>query len=84
MPATAAPVDALPSIDPATGATLGHHEKTPPAALPDLLARARAAQSTWAKQPIAARCERLKTLRRKILDSRSALDEAVVQDRKSV
>jgi acyl-CoA reductase-like NAD-dependent aldehyde dehydrogenase len=80
MPATAVPVDALPSIDPATGATLAHFEKTPPAALPELLARARAAQSAWSNQPIAARCARLKVLRDHILSSRAALADAVVHE----
>src|SRR3984893_14406244 len=42
MAATAISVDTLPSINPASGETLGYFEKTPPPALPQIVARARA------------------------------------------
>jgi len=80
MAATALPVDTLPSLNPATGQTLGHYQKTPPALLPELLARARSAQAVWAKLPINDRAARLKLLRDRILSSRDALADAVVNE----
>ncbi|HJX94135.1 MAG TPA: aldehyde dehydrogenase family protein, partial [Candidatus Acidoferrum sp.] len=63
MAATAIPVETIPSIDPATGKILGQFEKTPPAELPQILARARAAQSMWSAVPIERRCAQLGELR---------------------
>jgi acyl-CoA reductase-like NAD-dependent aldehyde dehydrogenase len=80
MAATAISVDTLPSINPATGATLGFFEKTSPAALPQIIARARAAQATWGRIPINERCARLGDLRDCILGSRDALADAVVAE----
>jgi succinate-semialdehyde dehydrogenase/glutarate-semialdehyde dehydrogenase len=80
MAATAIPVDAIPSLDPATGQTLAYYEKTPPALLPELLARARAAQAAWQKHSVEERCARLKVLRDRILASRSELADAVVRE----
>jgi acyl-CoA reductase-like NAD-dependent aldehyde dehydrogenase len=80
MAATAIPVDAIPSIDPATGQTLAFYEKTPPSLLPELFARARAAQAAWWKRSLAERCALLKPLRDRILASRSELAAAVVRE----
>jgi succinate-semialdehyde dehydrogenase/glutarate-semialdehyde dehydrogenase len=80
MPATTISTDALLSIDPATGATLGHVGKTSPADLPELFQRARAAQSKWQGRLISARCARLNVLRHRILESRAALADAVVRE----
>src|SRR5216684_258833 len=80
MAATAISVDTLPSINPATGETLGYFEKTPPTALPQILARARTAQADWALLPVRARCKRLGTLRERILSSRNSLADAVVAE----
>jgi succinate-semialdehyde dehydrogenase/glutarate-semialdehyde dehydrogenase len=80
MAATAISVDTLPSINPATGATLGYFEKTSPAVLPQIVARARAAQTGWGRVPLAERCARLGDLRDRIMSSRDALADAVVAE----
>src|SRR5882762_3184487 len=80
MAATAISVDTLPSINPATGEALGYFEKTPAAALPRVVARARAAQSTWARVPLRERSERLRNLRDCIMSCRDQLADAVVAE----
>src|SRR5882757_2859246 len=80
MAATAISVDTVPSINPASGEALGYFEKTPSAALPNLVARARAAQSAWVPFPIGARCERLRNLRDCIMSRRDQLADAVVAE----
>src|SRR6266481_4542368 len=80
MAATAISVDTLPSINPATGATLGYFEKTRPTALPQIVARARAAQGAWARVSLRERCARLRDLRDCIISSRDALADAVVDE----
>ncbi|PYU71546.1 MAG: succinate-semialdehyde dehydrogenase [Acidobacteria bacterium] len=80
MAATGIPIDALPSINPATGEVLGHIEKTPPSLLPEIVSRARAAQDVWAKLPIRDRCEKLRGLRERIMASRIELADAVVRE----
>jgi succinate-semialdehyde dehydrogenase/glutarate-semialdehyde dehydrogenase len=80
MAATAISVDTLASINPATGETLGYFEKTPPAALPQIVARARAAQILWGHVPMRERRARLRDLRDVILSSRGALADAVVAE----
>src|SRR5277367_2400275 len=78
MAATAIPINALPSINPATGEVVAHVATTPLSQIPQLVARARAAQTKWAATPLAARCELLKKLREQILASRDILADAVV------
>jgi acyl-CoA reductase-like NAD-dependent aldehyde dehydrogenase len=80
MAATAISVDALPSINPATGETLGYFERTPPSALPQMLIRARTAQTIWARVPMRERSSRLRALRDCILSSRNTLADAVVAE----
>src|SRR5712671_3014636 len=80
MAATAISVDTLPSINPATGEALGYFEKTPPTALPQIVARARAAQARWALLSVRERCARLRDLRDCIMSSRDALADAVVDE----
>jgi len=80
MAATAVPLDTLPSINPATGEVLAHVEKTPTALVPQIVARARAAQSPWAKLPIKERCATLRNLRDRIMASRNALADTVVRE----
>jgi len=80
MVATAISVDTLPSINPATSATLGYFEKTPPTALRQIVARARAAQAAWGRVPIGERCARLRDLRDGIMSSRNELANAVVAE----
>jgi len=80
MAATAVPLNALPSIDPATGETLGYVDATPASTLPDVIRRARTAQIAWARLPITTRCAHLKKLRDAIMSSRTELAEAVVRE----
>jgi acyl-CoA reductase-like NAD-dependent aldehyde dehydrogenase len=80
MAATAISVDTLPSINPATGETLGYFEKTPPAALPQNFSHARAAQAAWSRIPVAERCAHLRDLRDRVMSSRDALSDAVVAE----
>src|SRR5271165_3339336 len=80
MAATAIPVDTIPSIDPATGNILAQFEKTPAAALPEILARARAAQSAWSQVRIEKRCAQLGVLRERMMASRDTLADAVVAE----
>jgi acyl-CoA reductase-like NAD-dependent aldehyde dehydrogenase len=80
MAATAISVDTLPSINPATGKTLGYFEKTPAVTLPRIVARARAAQVAWARVSLRERCARLRELRDRIMSSRVALADAVVAE----
>jgi len=78
MAVTAIPLDTVPSINPASGKVLEQFARTAPASLPELLRRARAAQRAWSVIPIHRRCELLRTLRDKMLESRDKLAEAVV------
>jgi acyl-CoA reductase-like NAD-dependent aldehyde dehydrogenase len=80
MAATAIPVDTLPSIDPATGKILAQFERTLPEVLPEVLSRARAAQSGWRALPIEKRCAQLRVLRDCMMASRDVLADAVVAE----
>jgi acyl-CoA reductase-like NAD-dependent aldehyde dehydrogenase len=73
-------VEALPSIDPATGETHGYFEKTPPSKLAELISLAHGEQARWAKVPIRERSERLQVLRKHILSSREELAATVVRE----
>src|SRR5271168_337538 len=78
MAATAVPLNALPSINPATGELSAHIATTTPAQIAPLVARARAAQAKWTATPIAQRWALLATLRERLLASRGILADAVV------
>ncbi len=80
MAATAIPIDTLPSIDPATGAIVGQFEKTPPSLIPEIVSRARAAQTEWANVSIRDRCAKLRTLCERILAARNELADVVVRE----
>jgi acyl-CoA reductase-like NAD-dependent aldehyde dehydrogenase len=80
MAATAISVDTLPSINPATGETLGYFEKTAAAALPQIVGRARSAQVAWSHDSVHERCVALGELRDRIMSSREALADAVVAE----
>jgi len=80
MAATAVPIDTLPSINPATGEAVAHFERTSPALLPKIVARARAAQASWGKLPVAERCAKLRVLRERMMASRNELADAVVRE----
>jgi acyl-CoA reductase-like NAD-dependent aldehyde dehydrogenase len=80
MAATAIPVDTIPSIDPASGKILAQFEKTLPAALPGVLARARVAQAAWRAVAVEKRCAQLRVLRDCMMVSRGTLADAVVAE----
>jgi acyl-CoA reductase-like NAD-dependent aldehyde dehydrogenase len=80
MASAAIPVETIPSIDPATSKILAQFEKTPSAALPEIVVRARSAQSAWCGVPIEKRCAQLRLLRDCIMVSRNALADAVVAE----
>lgn len=80
MVATPLVVETIPSIDPATGRVNANFEKTSPLIVPQLLARARAAQAEWAKRSIEDRCAMMSTLQREILKARDVLADAVVRE----
>lgn len=80
MAATAIPLDTIPSIDPATGKVLAQIEKTPPAVLPEIVSRARAAQAAWSVVSIEKRCAQLGVLRERMMASRDALADTVVAE----
>jgi acyl-CoA reductase-like NAD-dependent aldehyde dehydrogenase len=80
MAATSLTLDTLPSIDPATGHITSTFDRTPPLEVPQLLAKARAAQSSWAALSVQQRCARIAVLKNKILAAREALAAAVVRE----
>src|SRR6266568_3811446 len=80
MAATAIPVDTVPSINPATGQVIACFERTSPERVSEIVFRARAAQSTWAKLPIRERCAKLRGLRERIMAARNDLADAVVRE----
>lgn len=80
MAATAIPIDALPSINPATGQVLAHIEKTPPEMVPRSVTLARAAQREWARVPVRERCKRLGKLGEVLMARRNELADAVVNE----
>src|SRR6266581_2572694 len=80
MAATAIPVDTVPSINPATGQVIACFERTSPERVSEIVFRARAAQSTWAKLPIRERCAKLRGLRECIMAARNDLADAVVSE----
>jgi acyl-CoA reductase-like NAD-dependent aldehyde dehydrogenase len=78
MAATAIPINALPSMNPATGEVLAHVATTPPSQIVQLVAQARVAQAKWAATPLVERCALLVKLREQILASRDRLADTVV------
>jgi acyl-CoA reductase-like NAD-dependent aldehyde dehydrogenase len=80
MPATAIPVDTLPSINPATGEVVGYFELTSPVLVSRIVSRARIVQPAWAKLAVGDRCAKLRVLGERIMASRNELAEAVVRE----
>jgi len=80
MVATTLMVESLVSIDPATGNVRGTYERTPVLQVPQLMLKARKAQSAWAKVPVSARCKRLEVLKTKILERADILADVVVAE----
>ena len=77
---TPATAEALTSIDPATGCVRGHFERTPVLRVPELLARARAVQATWARVSVKDRSRYIAVLKEKILAAQEQLTAAVVSE----
>ena len=80
MAATSVTLDTLPSIDPATGKVSASFERTPPLQVPQLLSKAREAQKAWAKLSVKERCAKISVLKKKILEARETLTDAVVRE----
>jgi len=80
MVATPVTIETLPSIDPATGRVCAQFERTPALVVPELLAKARAAQVAWATVPLKDRCRRIAVLKDKIMAGREQLTAAVVRE----
>ena len=80
MAATAISVDRIPSLNPATGETLGYFERTPHASLPQVVRHARVVQGAWARVPMRERRAYLRHLRGYIMSARDALADAVVAE----
>ena len=80
MVATPLTLEALPSIDPATGKVCASFERTPPLLVPQLLLKAREAQAAWVRVPVDERCALIGVLKRKILEARDALTDAIVRE----
>jgi acyl-CoA reductase-like NAD-dependent aldehyde dehydrogenase len=80
MGATSLAAETIPSIDPATGQVTANFERTPPLALPQLMAQARAAQAGWGRRSIADRCALIGVLQKKILEMRNTLADVVVRE----
>ena len=72
--------ETIPSIDPATGRVCASFESTLPQELPQLLMKARAAQAGWAKRSTEERCSHIAALKKKILEARNELADAVVRE----
>src|SRR6266568_2444247 len=72
--------ETIPSIDPATGRVCASFESTLPQELPQLLMNARAAQAGWAKRSTEERCPHIAALKKKILEARNELADAVVRE----
>jgi acyl-CoA reductase-like NAD-dependent aldehyde dehydrogenase len=80
MVATPLTLETLPSIDPATGKVCASFDRTPPLAIPQLLARAREAQAAWAKVPIEERCAVIGVLKNRIFQAADLLADTVVRE----
>jgi acyl-CoA reductase-like NAD-dependent aldehyde dehydrogenase len=80
MVATALTIEALPSIDPATGRIRANFERTPVLRVPQLLLNARQAQESWAKVSVKDRCKRIGVLKQKIFDRAESLANVVVAE----
>ncbi|HTZ31774.1 MAG TPA: aldehyde dehydrogenase family protein [Methylomirabilota bacterium] len=80
MVATALTLETLPSIDPATGQVRASFDRTPALQVPQLMLKARKAQTEWAKIPLKQRCARIGVLKDKLLEARDAFTDAVVAE----
>ncbi len=69
--------DGIPSIDASSGAVIAEIPATPVAAIPEIMARARAAQKAWSARSIESRCAALRKLRDTIYAQRDAVTSAI-------
>src|SRR4051794_26291520 len=72
--------DKVISRNPATGEVLGEVPETPPEAIKQAVARARAAQREWGALPVRARAERVGRFRDLIVRRAEELCELLVQE----
>src|SRR3954449_3985527 len=70
----------IPVENPATGATIREVELTPPAAVPDVVARARAAQPAWEALGYAGRGKLLKRAQKWLLDHADEVADTIVAE----
>ena len=70
----------LDSINPATNEINARIACTPIADIPDLLARARHAQKTWADAPVRERCAHLAHLRNAVFNRRQEIADAITRE----
>ena len=68
------------SIDPVTGKVIEQFDATPVDLLPEIVCRARNAQSLWGEVSVPARCDVLRRLRRSLYERRSELAHAVTRE----
>lgn len=80
MVASPVTLDAVPSIDPATGKVCASFPRTPPSSVPELLLQAQKVQIAWAKLRVEERCARIAVLKKKMLEARDILADTVVRE----
>jgi acyl-CoA reductase-like NAD-dependent aldehyde dehydrogenase len=80
MVTAAVSTDRIPSVNPASGEVQAWIVATQPDEIPSIVARARAAQKSWALRPVAERCNLLRRLREQMFAARDALADAVVRE----
>jgi acyl-CoA reductase-like NAD-dependent aldehyde dehydrogenase len=80
MVATPLAVETIPSLDPATGQVAASFESTPPPAVAQLMAKARASQVIWGQLPVADRCAMIGVLQKVIFGARDSLADVVVRE----
>ena len=68
------------SLNPATGELVERLEAATPAALPEIIARARKAQPAWAEEPLAVRCDGLRRLGKRLYARRQELAQCVTHE----
>src|SRR4051812_17644787 len=70
----------IPVENPATGATIRDVELTPPAAVPDVVARARAAQPAWEALGYDGRARVLKRAQKWLIDHADEVADTIVAE----
>jgi succinate-semialdehyde dehydrogenase/glutarate-semialdehyde dehydrogenase len=78
--AVPAAVDTVDSVNPATGQVCARIPATPSAELPEILARARAAQRDWAARTVRERCELLRRFGARLYERRDEVAALVTRE----